>query len=269
MRPSTLANGRSGSTTVSVNSDCGPLGGGAIDVLRDGNECGPRLICLPFAGGSARSFEPLARRLPASWWIGVPCRPNARATAPLLDELAGRAAGALCALATGPCFVLGHSMGAVVAHRAAQLLGERWPSCAVLVLSAPPPLQRAAEDAVLLAGSAPERLVKEVRRLGLVDGSHSDDVLMRLVLPTFRRDLATIATYRYSSDRLFTRPVVLAGRCDLQAPPGAIRRYSELDACEVYEIDGDHMFVVSRAADVASVLTRVAIQLAETVTTGR
>lgn len=273
MRPSPAT--CSGSSAVpSQNGDL-PLGGSAIDVLRHGNDRGPRLMCLPFAGGSTRSFEPLARHLPASWWIGVPRRPDAQATGPALEELAQRAARALRALATQPTVVMGHSMGAVVAHRAAQLLGDRWPSCAVLVLSAPPPLHSAAADAAGLAGTVPELLVRQVRRLGLLDGRYSDDVLTRLVLPTFRRDLATIATYRFSRAPLCTRPVVLAGTRDLQAPPDVVRRHCDgLGARDVYEIDGDHMFVVSRAADVASVLLHLpvsweALGAAQTVTARR
>lgn len=233
--------------------------GAAVEVLREGTPSGVCLVCLPFAGGSARSFEPLARCVPASWWIGVPSRPRALDPAPVIDKLAQDAASTVMAAASSPTLLLGHSMGAVVAHRAAQMLGKRWPARAALVLSAPPSLDRAAEDAAALAASPPERLLGEVRRLGLVDGRYSDDVLMRLVLPTFRRDLFTLASHRHSSAPLGTRPVVLTGTRDPQAPPDACRhRAANLDARRVHEIPGNHPFVMSRPAEVAALLEDLA-----------
>jgi len=226
---------------------------GPIEVLRQGDRSATHLVCLPFAGGSARSFEPMARHLPSGWWVGVIVR-RFEPDLPMVDDLA-EAAAATVKDATGPTVLLGHSMGAVVAYRAAQILGERWPTSAVLVLSAPPSLHRTAETAAMLAGESQERLAAEVRRLGLVSGRHSDDVLMRLVLPAFRRDLATLATYRHSPVPPSTRPVVLIGADDPQEPADGARRYAEeLRAREVYEIDGDHLFVVSRAGQVAALL---------------
>jgi pyochelin biosynthetic protein PchC len=228
---------------------------GGVGVLRAGTSSGTHLVCLPFAGGSSRSFEPLARAAPRSWWIGVPeCRASCD-FAPTLDELAEATARTVRSLGAHRLLVLGHSLGAVVGYRAAQVLGGDWPADGTLVLSAPQRFDTAARNAAQLAALEPDRLVHEVRRLGLLsDHRHSDDVLRRLVLPAFRRNLAALAGYRHSPAPLPTRPVVLAGRHDRWARLADLHQLAGELGARVCEIDGDHLFVVSRPRAVIDVL---------------
>lgn len=230
-----------------------------VQILRDAQgDGGGGLLCLPFAGGSAWSFVPLARMAPRGWWVGA-LRQGPAERQSTLEELAADVATVVQATFTEPGVVLGHSLGAVVAYRAAQLAGSSWPQEAALVLSAPPSLRSVAENAARLLSMPAAGLLAEMRRLRLAEGlRHDDEVLTRLVVPGFRADLSILTTYRHSCEPLPVKPVLIAGTRDSSTPPCAIHALArELGAHAVLEIDGDHLYVVSRPADVVSILIEV------------
>src|SRR5947208_14365325 len=86
-----------------------------------------RLVCFPYAGGSASLFRHWQRQLPAGvelWSVQLPGRMN-RFTEPLftsMPELVPALAPAVSRLLDRPAAFLGHSVGARLAFETAKWL---------------------------------------------------------------------------------------------------------------------------------------------------
>lgn len=158
----------------------------------------PRLVCLPYAGGSASYWFPLSAALgPAVDVVAVqyPGRQDRRAEPPLTDlhRLADEVAAVLPA---GPPTVLfGHSMGAAVAFEVARRQERDGDRPAHLVVSgrrAPGPARP--EEDVHTRGEA--ALLAELDTLGGPGLDLLADPEMReLVLPAVRADYTAVETY--------------------------------------------------------------------------
>ncbi|MFJ9131371.1 MULTISPECIES: alpha/beta fold hydrolase [unclassified Streptomyces] len=123
-----------------------------------------RLVCFPFAGGSASYFRPLAIALAPdveTLAVQYPGRQERRAEAPLesIEQLADAVADALRLVFDGRFAFFGHSLGALVAFEAARRLeasgGPGPVHLFASAVSAPsvfrPPTAHLADDETLLA----------------------------------------------------------------------------------------------------------------------
>ncbi|UED82973.1 thioesterase II family protein [Streptomyces profundus] len=161
---------------------------------------GPRLYCLPHAGGSASAFRP--------WRDGLaevavsPLQPPGRETRSgepphaSLDELCAELADRLIAEAAGPYAVFGHSLGALVGFELVR---------AVLARGGPPPVHlfvsgcgapgTLAPDA---EGITDEEVLALMRGLGgTPEAFLADPRVARMLLPRVRADLTVRNSFRH------------------------------------------------------------------------
>lgn len=211
-----------------------------------------RLLCFPYAGGSAAVFHPWRAALAPDIEVAavqLPGRaerllePAYTRIEPLVDALLE----AVTPPAGQRCAYFGHSLGGLVAFelaRAQQRLGLPMP------------------ERVIVSGCDAPRHRKDGRRMHLLDDQRFVDVLrdyngtppeilaheelMALMLPTVRADFALSETYAPTDERPLRCPItVLAGEHDeresLQAVEGWRRETSA--ACDVHWFDGDHFFI--------------------------
>lgn len=229
-------------------------------VLREGDAV--HLVCLPYAGGSARSFVRLAHHLPADWRVTAAQPPCGGPHGMDLDALARHYLALLaddlastgCA---GPTLLLGHSLGAAVVHRMAAL----WPSGTAggvrLVLSAPPPPGTATAD--LLALDDPALLAAATRRGMLPDLGMDPEFAIRFLLPDLRRDLAALGGDGWRAGPVDADLHLLAGTRDGLLPPAAAARLgAALGARSCALVDGGHLYVVEEPAATARAVQALA-----------
>lgn len=226
-------------------------------VLREG---GPyRLVCLPYAGGSARSFTRLVRQVTEDWTVvaAQPPAAHAQGTPPDLDELADFYADLLATDLAGPGIVLGHSLGAAVAHRMAQRHAANWPADLRLVLSAPP---RPGPPGYALAGLDDHSLLSAARARGIVPELElPDELVIRLLLPGLRRDLAALGGTGWTPEPVSPPVHLLGGTDDVASPPAVLTELADqLAARGTRWVPGGHLFVMDQPEATYAALRKIA-----------
>jgi pyochelin biosynthesis protein PchC len=193
--------------------------------FRAGPPAATRLICFPYAGGSASYFFHLAAALRPEvevFAVQYPGRQD-RLDEPLVDdigELADRTVAALQSSADRPTGFFGHSMGAVVAYEVARRWEHRYGLALThLFVSGRTAPSRPRETTVHLRDD--EGIRAEVAELGGPNAevlAHPE--LAPLVMPPIRNDYKAIETYRYQQGPPLTCPITaLIGDADPVVTP--------------------------------------------------
>ncbi|MFF2655042.1 thioesterase II family protein [Streptomyces sp. NPDC058045] len=223
-------------------------------VLKQGT--GFRLICLPFAGGSARSFVKLARHTPDDWEVvAVQPPPLSEGGALDLDGLAEFYLGLLAGELHGPGLLFGHSLGAAVAHRMARLRAPDPSEDLHLVLSAPPAPVAPASDLVDLDDAGLFALA--TRRGFLPEWGVSQDFAMRFLLPNLRADLAVLGKRGWVPEPVAMPVHLLGGSHDIAAPPASLAALDVLAPRSTHLVDGGHLYVTEQPEETARALVRI------------
>ncbi|MFJ2743759.1 thioesterase II family protein [Streptomyces sp. NPDC087440] len=161
-----------------------------------------RLVCFPHSGGTASVYRAWSAALPADGeLLGVqyPGRLERMDEEPAdsVAQMAACVAADLLRRAPLPCFLFGHSLGALVAYETALLLEAAGHPVDTLVVSgAPAPW--------LAGGGSTHRLPDDelwdlLGELGGIDPRLGDDRELRaLLLPVLRADIRLNETYRAS-----------------------------------------------------------------------
>ncbi|MER7702106.1 alpha/beta fold hydrolase [Kitasatospora sp. NPDC097605] len=229
------------------------------EVLREGGDF--RLICVPFAGGSTRSFARLAKHCDPGWQVvGVqppPHPPEPERPGGGIDTLARFYLDLLAGELRGPGILFGHSLGAGVAHAMARLSGPDWPAGLHLVLSAPPEPGRSSDDLLCLEDG---RLFAEAGRRGmLLELEISERFAVGYIVPVLRRDLAFVASAGWRPGRVAAPVHLLGGTGDRVSPPALLRRLEPLvGARSLRLLEGGHMFPLDHPARTAAALAEIA-----------
>lgn len=219
----------------------------------------PRLVCLPYAGGSAGYFFPLSAALqPAVEVVAVqyPGRQDRRAE-PVVTDLGRLADEIAAALPAGPAVLFGHSMGAAVGFEVARRLG---PPPAHLVVSGrrAPGSRRPGED-VHIRGEA--AILAELDALGGPGlGLLADPEMRELVMPAIVGDYTAIETYDHVPGPPLRCPVtVLVGDRDPKVTVDEARGWAAhtTGPFDLRVFPGDHFFLTEHADAVTAVLRAI------------
>lgn len=227
-------------------------------VLKPGGD--RRLICVPFAGGSARSFTRLARRLGDEWNV-VAVQPPAGFGGPeaSLDALAHFYLGLLAEDLRGPGLVLGHSLGAAVVQHMARIRAECWPDDLHVVLSAPP--ETGSTSADLLSMDDPGLLAEAARRGMLPNLDVTEDFAVRFLLPDLKSDLAALRTHGWNPERVDAHVHLLGGTEDEVCSPARMDGLKELlRPVSSQTVEGKHLYVVEEPARTAEAILMISAE---------
>ncbi|HEX2312661.1 MAG TPA: alpha/beta fold hydrolase [Thermomonospora sp.] len=222
----------------------------------------PPLVCLPYAGGAASVYHPLAQRLaPRTRVLAVqyPGRQERyrEPTIEDLGELADRVFEVVTAAVPGPLALFGHSMGALVAYEVAlRMRRAGLPGPLRLFASARRAPSRYRFENVHRRGE--DEIVAVLRALGGPHAGLLDDPEMRaLVLPSVRGDYRATETYRHDPDGMLDRPVtVLTGDADPLVTPeeAADWRRHTTGPVDVRTFPGGHFFLLDHTASIAALV---------------
>lgn len=167
-----------------------------------------RLLICPHAGGAPGFYRDLARYLTGRlevWAVNYPGRER-RVAEPLsgsVREMAEAIAEHIAARFPAALAIMGHSMGASIAHEVAVRLPEQIRG---LVVSARnPPTEETRTGAIHLLSD--DQLVNEVESMGATPpGVLTHPELRELLLPVIRNDYRMIETYRPGLVKALTIP---------------------------------------------------------------
>ena len=218
-------------------------------VLKKGH--GFHLICVPFAGGSARSFVRLSQHAPEDWHVTA-VQPPAGQGPTDTEALAGFYLDLLSDALTGPGLLLGHSLGAVVAYQMARLRPPSPDGDLHLVMSAPPDPGLSARSLLDLDDRA---LLAEAARRGILPELQvSEDFALRFVLPHLRADLDLLRE-GWEPGPVSVPVHLLGGSLDTASLPATVRRLEEaLKPRSTRTVAGGHLYVVDQPARTADAL---------------
>ena len=183
-----------------------------IRTLAGTSEPGLKLFCLPHAGGNPALYRGWRAQLPPDIELNLVCYPGRldRWQEPMPGTLSGLAREVAAAIGEhidGAWALFGHSMGAVVAHEAVQVLVRRGaPLPRLLAVSARGAPQF--HQPGTLHASSDDVLVAELLRLGGTDPALLDIPEMRdLILPTMRADYTLIERWQPDAVRPLACPI--------------------------------------------------------------
>jgi pyochelin biosynthetic protein PchC len=236
-----------------------------------GDRAAHRLVCLPHAGGTARTFETWPHRLPADVETVVVQYPGRqdRISEDCIDHMDEMAAGLMAELGELtdlPMSMFGHSMGSAIAYEVARLferdLGVVMHTIFVSARTAPHRWQ--GEEIHHLDDDS---LVAAIRALGGPDGDVYDlPKLWPLILPPLRSDLRLLDKYRPATlTRLRAPFVAFGGAEDHTCPIGDLDAWNDatMAGIEVHTLPGGHHFLaVNEAAIIAAIVRHLAAESA-------
>jgi len=224
-----------------------------------------RVFCLPFAGGSARSYGPLATALGDRTdvcAIEYPGR-GSRFGEPLLrslDALVAQLGPQLLPWMGGPFALLGYSMGAHVAFELARWLrrhGGPSPTRLLVAAARAPHLADPRPPTYALPEAA---FIAELRAL---NGTPSEVLahpeLMELLLPILRADTEVIQTHRYRDEPPLDVPITaFGGTRDPLASTAEQEAWGAQTTAgfELHLFSGDHFFMQGAQAPFHAAVAR-------------
>jgi surfactin synthase thioesterase subunit len=229
---------------------------------RPSPDSGVRLVCFPYAGGSATFFHPVAMSLaPVADVVALqyPGRQD-RFREPCITDLgvlADRLAEQITALSEKPTVLFGHSMGAALAFETAVRLeaaGTNPPRAVVASGRRAPSVHRAEH----VHERDDDGIIAELRALDGTDSAvFGDEELLRLALPAIRGDYTAVETYTCPADRrLHCGITVLTGDSDPRTTPeeaGAWQTHT-LGPFDLRVFGGGHFFLTDHRAAVDDLL---------------
>ncbi|HKU42756.1 MAG TPA: alpha/beta fold hydrolase [Polyangiales bacterium] len=223
-----------------------------------------RVVCFPYAGGTASIFNGLSRALPSDLELCAfePPGRQKRSHEPLatsMHELVSSLLEVAGDLLDRPCVFYGHSMGSWLAFELARALRDARQALPVaLLLSAAraPHLPRRRG----LSQLSDEEFVAELAAMkGTPPEVLGDPDLMAYVLPRIRADFAVAERYRPESAPPLALPfTVLGGAQDHWIQPAHLQAWRSYSSAEfrLQLLAGDHFFLERQQNTLCGLLER-------------
>jgi external thioesterase TEII len=231
--------------------------------LKPGADNGPQLICFPYLGGYANSFNILADRLDDSfelWALNPPGHGSCKRL-PVEDMtvLLNLIFEEVNTILRPDSILFGHSMGGLVAYFLAQRLTDSHrPTLVLSACNTPPDIRKVSHlpdngliEHLASYGGLPSELMEERS-------------LLDFFLPVFRADFKTLESASFMDWTPLSNPAYLLwGDRDHIVPLSAMLRWTNYLSGEIRFVpvrDGGHMFIADMPEAVADILEHIGQQ---------
>ncbi|WP_158601735.1 thioesterase II family protein [Solilutibacter pythonis] len=229
----------------------------------------PKLICLPYAGGSQYVFTPWIQALEGRIDVIAPELPGRgrrimEAPKTRLRDVVHWLSNELHDVLHGDFALWGHSMGALLAYELARTLAAN---------------ERAMPRHLFLSGARPPQLPRHTERYHELDDAAlasklsqmngtpvevlADSDLMALILPTVRADFAICETYHWHPDphTLHVPMTVIGGDQDPDIPVAKLQGWRSCTngPVSIIEMAGHHFFLRDQVEAITDVLVETLI----------
>lgn len=221
-----------------------------------------RLICLPYAGGSASIYRSLPKLLPSIeiYAVELPGR-GRRLSEPAHESMESLVQALLLELRSllhAPFAFFGHSMGASIAFELALSMPEAARAhLRHLFLSArqAPGHPACSTTLHILDDKAFREGLREMN--GTPAAALENDELMSLIMPTLRADFTLIETYRPQLKRCVPVDITaFAGTRDTSVPMASVADWQHVTYGEFafHSVDGGHFFLEKSMPVIAEII---------------
>lgn len=222
-----------------------------------------RLVCLPYAGGSAVYFRPVALALDPSVdvvAVQYPGRQDRRNETPLTEmgQLADRIHALLGRQPELPLTLFGHSMGALLAFELARRAEADGRAPVRVFVSGRRAPSTHRDEAIHRRDDA--GILDELRRM---DGTAAlilqDEDMLRAALPALRADYTATENYSCPPDTSITAPITaLTGDTDPKTTTAEAEAWGKhtSGAFELQVYPGGHFFLGDNVLEVNAMLSR-------------
>ena len=231
-----------------------------------------RLICLPYAGGTALVFREWGELAPEGLEVCPIELPGhgARFGQPLLSsvqEIVEHIIPSVALLMDRPVAIFGHSMGGLVAYELCrEIIRRGLPHPVHLFVSASPDPRLPRSN----TSQAPDDVL--IRHLGEMGGTPlavlQSDEMMALALPIIRAYLGALENFQHQDGPVLSVPMtVIGGTGDTLVPSGKLEGWQALaDSVSTVYVPGRHFFIHDSQQRVIDIVARkVFASLAEAV----
>jgi medium-chain acyl-[acyl-carrier-protein] hydrolase len=214
-----------------------------------------RVLCVPYAGGSAQVFHALARSMPETIEVGAIQLPGRwdRRREPLLTKVSDASrslADEITRLSPTPYALFGYSLGGLIAFETARILArdaKQQQPLALIVAAVGAPAERSNRPHLHTLPDA-EFIKKQMDRYpgGISPAVLAEPDLMEMLLPILKADTKMFETYQYLPGAALACPIyAIAGEQDPQCPPSSMAGWEkETSGSFVAEaVAGNHFFI--------------------------
>lgn len=214
-----------------------------------------RVLCVPYAGGSAQVYHTLARSMPENIEIGAVQLPGRwdRRREPLLTsvgEASRNLADEIARLTPKPYVLFGYSLGGLIAFEAARILArdtELQQPRALIVAAAEAPAGKPSRPH-LHALSDAEFTRKQMDRYpgGISPAVLAEPDLMEMLLPILKADMKMFETYQYAPAAPLACPMyIMTGEQDRVCTSSAMAGWEKETSGPFFAetVAGNHFFI--------------------------
>ncbi|WP_328395024.1 thioesterase II family protein [Streptomyces sp. NBC_00390] len=225
----------------------------------------PRLVCFPYAGGSASFYLPMSTAFSSSADVialQYPGRQDRRLEPCVTDigELADRITDKLLQLDEKPTLFFGHSMGAVLAFETAWRLEQKGSGAAPRALVASGRRAPSTHRAESVHRRDDDGIIAELK---ILDGTDQEvlgnEEILRMALSAIRGDYEAIERYHCGEQRRVSCPITaLTGDADPRTTideATAWERHTD-GSFRLEVLPGGHFFLTGQQAAVVSLISR-------------
>jgi medium-chain acyl-[acyl-carrier-protein] hydrolase len=223
-----------------------------------------RLLCFPYAGGSAVVYKDWSRYLSSSIEVVLVELPGrgTRSREALIDDLKRIIVGIsdqLPSVIEPPFAFFGHSMGAVIAFEVARILRSRSLAEPIHLFVSGRWAPQMPND--FITHDLPyDEFIARLRELGgTPHEALSNSELMELILPILRADFKAIELYEYSPGEPLSCPIsAFGGLEDIEVRREHLAGWEEQTAAHfsLHSFKGDHFFLHTARSQLLGLIER-------------